>query len=69
MSRLIVVRATWDPDAKVWVAESEDLPGLATEAASIDQLSLKLPGLIVDLMEKDGPAVNVAGGGSGDPSD
>lgn len=51
---LIVVRATWDPEAGVWVAESEDVPGLVTEAESIEALQRKLPGMIQDLFEEDG---------------
>jgi predicted RNase H-like HicB family nuclease len=50
MGRAIVVRATWDPEANVWVVESDDLP-LVTEAASIDILMEKLPGLLQDLLE------------------
>jgi predicted RNase H-like HicB family nuclease len=53
MSQLIVVRATWDDEAKVWVAESPDLPGLITEAESLNALDAKLPGLIQDLLEDD----------------
>jgi predicted RNase H-like HicB family nuclease len=33
------VRADWDPEAGVWVATSESVPGLATEAATIEALS------------------------------
>jgi predicted RNase H-like HicB family nuclease len=55
MGHLIVVRATWDTEASVWTAESSDLPGLVTEAASLDELDAKLPGLIRDLLE-DGAA-------------
>lgn len=51
MSRLVVVRAVWDSEAAVWTAESSDLPGLVTEAASFDELEKKLPDLIRDLME------------------
>lgn len=51
MGRLIVVNATWDEEARVWVAESNDLPGLITEAESLDILVKKLPGMIEDLME------------------
>ncbi|WP_082528942.1 MULTISPECIES: DUF1902 domain-containing protein [unclassified Bradyrhizobium] len=51
--RLILVRATWDDEVKVWVAESPDLPGLVTEAASLDDLDRKLPGLILDLLTED----------------
>jgi predicted RNase H-like HicB family nuclease len=53
MGHLIVVRATWDREASVWTAESPDLPGLVTEASSLDELDRKLPGLIQDLMEDD----------------
>lgn len=53
MGHLIVVRATWDTEASVWTAESSDLPDLVTEAASLDELDAKLPGLIRDLLEDD----------------
>ena len=43
--------ATWDPEAQVWVAESTDVPGLVTEAESIQALEAKLPNLIQDLLE------------------
>lgn len=54
MGHLIVVRATWDTEASVWTAESSDLPGLVTEAASLDELDAKLPDLIRDLLEGEG---------------
>ncbi len=50
---LILVRATWDDEVKVWVAESPDLPGLVTEASSLDDLDKKLPGLVLDLVADD----------------
>lgn len=50
---LILIRAVWDDEALVWVAESPDLPGLVTEAASLDDLDKKLPGLILDLVSDD----------------
>jgi predicted RNase H-like HicB family nuclease len=53
VSRLIVVRADWDQDASVWVAASDDLPGLVTEAESVEALLAKLPGLIIDLLVED----------------
>lgn len=53
MGHLIVVRAIWDNEADVWTAESTDLPGLVTEASSLDELDAKLPGLIRDLMDVD----------------
>lgn len=42
MGRVIVVRAEWDDEAKVWVATSDDVPGLATEADSDEALLKKL---------------------------
>ena len=47
---LIVVRATWDNEAKVWVAESGDI-GLVTEAPTMEALRQKVPQMIIDLLE------------------
>ena len=51
MQKPIQVRAFWDGEAKVWVAESDDVPGLVTEAESVDQLVEKLKVLIPELLE------------------
>ena len=32
------IHLTWDPDAAVWVATSDDVPGLALENGSFDAL-------------------------------
>ncbi len=32
------VRCTWDEEAQVWVAVSDDIPGLVLESGSIDAL-------------------------------
>jgi len=40
-----------DSEASVWVAQSEDLVGLVTEATSIDALLAKLKELIPALLE------------------
>jgi predicted RNase H-like HicB family nuclease len=50
----IQVRAFWDEEAKVWVAESDDVPGLVTEAPSVDELIEKLKGLIPELLAENG---------------
>jgi hypothetical protein len=42
-----VVEAVWDDDAEVWVAESDGVPGLITEADSPDHLIEKLAVLIL----------------------
>jgi predicted RNase H-like HicB family nuclease len=46
-----VIEATWDNDSEVWVAESEDVPGLITEADSRTHLIDKLAVLIPELLE------------------
>jgi len=43
------VQAFWDQDAAVWVATSEDLPGLVTEAETIEILTQKLRVMIPEL--------------------
>ncbi|VFN03639.1 MAG: protein of unknown function (DUF1902) [Candidatus Kentron sp. G] len=40
--KTIHVKATWDAEAEVWVAESDDVPGLITEANAWDRLMEKL---------------------------
>ena len=47
----IIVKAEWDDEAQVWWAISSDVPGLTAEAASIELLRKKLPGMIEDLNE------------------
>ncbi len=44
------VDAFWDEDAAVWVATSDNVPGLATEAETIEALSQKLRAMIPDLL-------------------
>ena len=48
------VHAEWDAEASVWVATSEDVPGLATEAATIEQLTEKLHVMVPELLEANG---------------
>jgi hypothetical protein len=38
----LTVRAAWDAQASVWVAESDDVPGLITEADDLEALMTKL---------------------------
>jgi len=45
------IQASWDSEAGVWVAESEDVPGLATEADTVERLTEKLRILIPELLE------------------
>lgn len=50
----IRVRAVWDAEAGVWVAESADVPGLVTEAPGLDSLKAKLDTLIPELLAANG---------------
>ncbi len=50
------IRAQWDSEAEVWVAESDDVPGLVAEADSPATLALKLRTLIPELLELNGAA-------------
>ena len=36
------IKAMWDPEACVWVASSEEVPGLCTEAETLEILIEKL---------------------------
>jgi predicted RNase H-like HicB family nuclease len=49
--RAYVVSATWDDEAKVWVAESNDVPGLVTEAPTLEALQAKIRVLVPELLE------------------
>jgi predicted RNase H-like HicB family nuclease len=54
MARPIVVNATWDAEAKVWIAESEGVPGLATGADTLEELVEKLKVAIPELLAENG---------------
>jgi hypothetical protein len=52
----IVIHAFWDNDAGVWVAESEQVPGLVAEAATPRELDAKLKVLVPELLELNSPS-------------
>jgi len=54
MEKVFFVRAEWDAEASVWVATSDDVPGLATEADTVEDLSAKLTTMIPELLEANG---------------
>jgi len=54
LSGVYEIRAQWDSEAGVWVAESEDVPGLVAEADSPNVLVQKLRTLIPELLELNG---------------
>jgi predicted RNase H-like HicB family nuclease len=48
--KLYKIEAFWDSETQVWVAESEDVPGLVTEADTIESLTDKLREMIPELL-------------------
>jgi len=60
MSRSITINARWDPEARVWIATSNDVPGLVVEADTwptmIEEVRLVLP----DLLELSGEGTDNA---------
>lgn len=50
----LTVNVTWDADAGVWVAESEDVPGLVLESGSFDALVERLRYAVPEMLELNG---------------
>ncbi len=51
MRKPLFIRAEWDEEARVWVATSDDVAGLATEGAALEELVEKLKILIPELLD------------------
>ena len=45
------VKILWDNEADIWVAKSDDLPGLALESGSCDALIEKVKYIVPELMD------------------
>jgi predicted RNase H-like HicB family nuclease len=48
------VKAEWDHEASVWVATSDDVPGLVTEAPTLESLLGKLRQMVPEMLELNG---------------
>ena len=48
------VTAEWDDEARVWVASSDDVPGLAIGADTLEELIEKLKIVIPELLVENG---------------
>jgi len=46
----LTVRAKWDDQAAVWIATSDDVPGLCCEASSFDRLIAEVLALVPELL-------------------
>ncbi len=54
LGKEIKVEAVWDEEAQVWVASSDDVPGLITEADTMEHLMQKLKIVIPELLQANG---------------
>lgn len=52
----LLIKLTWDPDAAVWIAESDDVPGLVLESGSFDALIERVRFTVPELLELNGTA-------------
>ena len=48
------VSCLWDAEARMWYVSETDVPGLATEAATVEELESKLLQMIPELLELNG---------------
>jgi predicted RNase H-like HicB family nuclease len=54
MNKPLYVHAHLDDEARIWVAASDDVPGLATEAETTEELIEKLKIMIPELLDING---------------
>ena len=47
----IRIRATFDAEAAVWTGEAEAVPGLVTEATTLEALAERVAAVLPDLMD------------------
>jgi len=64
IERVFEVGARWDPDADMYVAQSDDVPGLAMEAATFEELVLKLHTVVPELLRLNGVVIEGEDGGA-----
>lgn len=46
-----IIHISWDPEANVWIATSDDIPGLVLEAGSFDALLERVRFAVPELLE------------------
>jgi hypothetical protein len=57
MKKAYSVKCAWDAEARVWYVSETNVPGLATESATVEAMTRKLRALIPELL-----SLNVGGG-------
>jgi hypothetical protein len=58
MSRSILIKARWDGEAAVWIATSNDVPGLVVEAEHWDDMITEVRLVLPDLLELSGQKIH-----------
>lgn len=53
----LLVKLTWDAEARVWIAESDDVPGLVLESGSFDALVERVRVTVPELLELNGASL------------
>ena len=48
---LWTIRAEYDPEAAVWWTANSDIPGLASDSATLDKLAVNVRAMLTDLLE------------------
>ncbi len=54
MKREYAIDLVWDSEAAVWLATSDDVPGLALESGSLDALTERLRSAVPELLSLNG---------------
>lgn len=54
MKKIYTVETFWDAEAKVWVATGVNVPGLTTEASTMDRLFKKLAVMVPEILRANG---------------
>jgi hypothetical protein len=54
MENALLIRTEWDEEGRVWVATSDDVAGLATEADNMEALCAKLKIIVPELLSANG---------------
>jgi len=49
-----IITLFWDDEASVWIAESQDIPGLILESSSFDELVKRVKAAVPELLEISG---------------
>ena len=49
-----IVKGEWDDEASMWIATSDDVPGLVTEAPTLEALLEKLRVMVPEMLELNG---------------